>query len=124
MPRTLALIPAEDASTRLPRKNIRSLSAWTVDAVHASSVADRLIVSKADERVAAEVRRLCPDVPFIRPAELTRDPAGVFQTACSYITQPLYAYLLPWARSMDIDTELHWPLAQAMPKAGQGVSGT
>lgn len=229
MPRTLALIPAKGASTRLPRKNIRSLAGrslleWTADTVRASGVADRLIVSTEDEGVADEARRLGLELPFMRPAELARDPAGVvqvalhalsvleaqgevydtlaiflptcpfrsvddiqgamrlfretgaqfllsvapyehtpfsalrvenglavpcfeayfgkrtqelppayrpngaihlldvpaFQAARSYIAQPLHAYVMPWERSVDIDTELDWLVAEAMLKLGQG----
>lgn len=228
MPRTLALIPAKGASTRLPRKNVRllagrSLLAWTADTVRASGVADRIIVSTEDEGVAEEARRLGLDVPFMRPADLARDPAGVvqvalhalsvleaqgdvydtlaiflptcpfrsvediqaamglfretgakfllsvapfdhtpfaalrvedglalpffetffgkrtqelppafrpngaihlldvaaFQAARSYIAQPLYAYVMPWERSVDIDTELDWLVAEAMLKSRQ-----
>ncbi|WP_172840072.1 acylneuraminate cytidylyltransferase family protein [Solemya pervernicosa gill symbiont] len=82
----LALIPAKAGSTRLPRKNImpllgRSLLEWTVIAARDSGICDRLIVSTEDEAVVAEAKRLHVDVPFMRPAELARDPAGVVEVA-------------------------------------------
>ena len=231
MPRTLALIPAKGASTRLPRKNVRmlagrSLLAWTGDTVRASGVADRIVVSTEDEGVAEEARRLGLEIPFMRPADLARDPAGVvqvalhalsaleeqgntydtlaiflptcpfrsvddiqaafrqfretqaqfllsvapyehtpfaalrvenglavpcfetffgkrtqelppayrpngaihlldvaaFQAARSYIAQPLHAYVMPWERSVDIDTELDWLVAEAMLKFRQDAA--
>src|SRR4029434_3121443 len=71
-------------STRLPEKNIRPLGGkpllgWTVEAARASGVIDRLIVSTEDELVAQIARACGAEVPFIRPAELARDPAGVVQ---------------------------------------------
>ena len=84
--RVLGLIPAKGGSTRLAKKNIRplagrSLLAWTADAARASGVIDRLIVSTEDEEVAAAARALGIEVPFLRPLELARDPAGVVHVA-------------------------------------------
>jgi CMP-N-acetylneuraminic acid synthetase len=82
----LGLIPAKRGSTRLPEKNIRLLAGkplvgWTVDAARASGVIDRLVVSTEDELVARVARECGAEVPFIRPQELARDPAGVVQVA-------------------------------------------
>jgi len=82
----LGLIPAKLGSTRLPEKNIRALAgkpllAWTVEAARASGVIDRLVVSTEDERVARVARDCGAEVPFLRPTELARDPAGVVQVA-------------------------------------------
>jgi len=84
--RTLGLIPAKGASARLTRKNVRELAGrpligWAADAARASGVIDRLIVSTEDAEIAMEARRLAIDVPFMRPAHLARDPAGVVQVA-------------------------------------------
>jgi CMP-N-acetylneuraminic acid synthetase len=43
-------------------------------------------------------------------------------TARSYIAQPLYAYVMPWERSVDIDTELDWLVAEAMLKSRQDAA--
>ena len=82
----LGLIPAKLGSTRLPEKNIRPLAgkpliAWTIEAGGASGVIDRLVVSTEDERVARVARKHGAEVPFLRPAELARDPARVVQVA-------------------------------------------
>jgi CMP-N,N'-diacetyllegionaminic acid synthase len=82
----LGLIPAKLGSTRLPGKNIRPLGgkallAWTVDAAKASGALDRLVVSTESEQVAQVARACGAEVPFMRPAELARDPAGVVQVA-------------------------------------------
>ncbi len=84
--RILGLIPAKGGSTRLAKKNIRqlagrSLLAWTAEAARASGVMDRIIVSTEDEEVAEAARVIGLEVPFMRPLELARDPAGVVQVA-------------------------------------------
>lgn len=84
--KVLGLIPAKGGSTRLARKNLRelagrSLLAWAAGAAKESGIFDRLIVSTEDEGVAQEARDLGLDVPFVRPPELARDPAGVAQVA-------------------------------------------
>jgi CMP-N-acetylneuraminic acid synthetase len=80
----LGLIPAKRGSTRLPEKNIRPLAGkpllgWTVDAAKCSGMIDRLVVSTEDELVAKVARDCGAEVPFFRPLELARDPAGVVQ---------------------------------------------
>jgi CMP-N-acetylneuraminic acid synthetase len=84
--RVLGLIPAKGGSTRFPRKNIarlagRTLLEWTADAARSSGIIDRLVLSTEDEAVAAMGRAAGIEVPFLRPAELARDPAGVAQVA-------------------------------------------
>lgn len=80
----LGLIPAKRGSTRLPEKNIRPLAGkpllgWAVEAARASGMIDRLVVSTEDELVANVARECGAEVPFMRPPELARDPAGVVQ---------------------------------------------
>lgn len=84
--RILGLIPAKGGSTRLAKKNIRqlagrSLLGWTAEAARASGIIDRLIVSTEDDDVAQAARDLGIEVPFMRPQELARDPAGVVHVA-------------------------------------------
>lgn len=84
--RTLVLIPAKGASTRLPRKNIRplhgvSLLGRAIRRAQALSFIDRICVSTEDEDVAAEARKFGIEVPFLRPSILSCDPAGVVEVA-------------------------------------------
>jgi len=86
MPRVLGLIPAKAGSTRLPGKNIlpvggKSMLARAGEALTDSGVCDRVVVSTEDEGVANVARALGLDVPFLRPMNLARDPAGVVQVA-------------------------------------------
>ena len=82
----LGLIPAKLGSLRLPQKNIRPLGgkpliAWSIEAARNSGVIDRLIVSTEDDQVAEIAERYGAEIPFRRPAELARDPAGVVEVA-------------------------------------------
>jgi CMP-N,N'-diacetyllegionaminic acid synthase len=84
--RTLALIPAKAGSKRLPRKNIRplrgiSLLGRTIQRIQAIKFVDRICVSTEDEEVAEEARKFGVEIPFMRPAHLARDPAGVVEVA-------------------------------------------
>jgi len=47
--------------------------AYTIDSVRACPALDRVILSTEDEAIAAAGRSLGVEVPFIRPAELSRD---------------------------------------------------
>lgn len=74
----LGLIPARGGSKGIPRKNIapvcgRPLLAWTVDAARASGVLDRVVLSTEDAEIADVGRRSGAEVPFLRPADLSRD---------------------------------------------------
>lgn len=82
----LGLIPAKGGSTRLAKKNIRLLGgkpllAWAAEAAQQSGVIDRLIISTEDESIADVASQLGLEVPFLRPEELARDPAGVVDVA-------------------------------------------
>ena len=84
--RILALIPAKEGSRRLPAKNIRplagvSLLERTIRVAHKTGLFQRLCVSTESERVAAIARQAGVDMPFMRPPELARDPAGVVEVA-------------------------------------------
>jgi CMP-N-acetylneuraminic acid synthetase len=82
----LVLIPAKGGSTRLPRKNIRLLGgrpllAWAIDSARSAMVSDRVVVSTDDQEIASIARDCGAEVPFLRPAELSQDPAGVVDVA-------------------------------------------
>lgn len=80
--RTLALIPAKAASTRLPRKNMtvfegETLVARAVRCALRAGIFDDVVVTTEDEEIAQEARRAGASVPFLRPEKLAVDPAGV-----------------------------------------------
>jgi N-acylneuraminate cytidylyltransferase len=78
----VALIPARGGSKRVPRKNIRDfcgkpMIAWPIEAALQSGVFDEVIVSTDDGEIA-EVACACgATVPFIRPAGIANDHAGL-----------------------------------------------
>ncbi|MEY4634571.1 MAG: hypothetical protein RJA55_369 [Acidobacteriota bacterium] len=76
--RVLGIITARGGSKGVPGKNLKLLAgkpllAYTVEAARASRSLDRVILSTEDEAIAAAGRGLGCEVPFIRPAELSRD---------------------------------------------------
>lgn len=80
--KTLTIIPAKGASTRLARKNIlsmhgRSLIQYAYDAALESEVCGDIIVSTEDEAIAKHAIEIGALVPFLRPFNLAIDPAGV-----------------------------------------------
>jgi CMP-N,N'-diacetyllegionaminic acid synthase len=90
--RTLALIPAKAGSRRLPRKNLAvvggmSLVARAILSAAQSGSCGSIVVSTEDRDVAAEARRYGAEVPFLRPPDLARDPAGVVDVAIHALDQ-------------------------------------
>lgn len=74
----LGIITARGGSKGVPGKNLkllagRPLLAYTVDSARACPALDRVILSTEDEAIAGAGRSLGVEVPFIRPAELSRD---------------------------------------------------
>lgn len=90
--RVIGLIPAKGGSKRLPRKNIltlggKSLIQWAAEAAWASGVIDRVVLSTDDYEIADIAAGFGLDVPFMRPSDLGRDPAGVEQVALHALDQ-------------------------------------
>jgi CMP-N,N'-diacetyllegionaminic acid synthase len=76
------VIPARGGSKGLPGKNLlplggRPLIGWTIAAARASGRLTRTWVSTDDEAIAAVARSLGAEVPFLRPAHLATDEAGI-----------------------------------------------
>jgi CMP-N,N'-diacetyllegionaminic acid synthase len=74
----LGIITARGGSKGIPGKNLkplagRALLAYTVDAARDSRALDRVILSTEDAAIADAGRSLGCDVPFTRPAELSKD---------------------------------------------------
>ena len=75
--KVLGLITARGGSKGVPGKNLkllggRPLLAYTIDAAKQSRL-DRVVLSTEDPEIAAVGRALGCEVPFVRPAELSRD---------------------------------------------------
>ncbi|MGH7356561.1 MAG: cytidylyltransferase domain-containing protein [Candidatus Rokuibacteriota bacterium] len=81
-PCALAVIPARGGSKELPGKNLRRLGALSlighaVASCRESARLTRFIVSTDSDEIAAEARRHGAEVPFLRPAALATDEAGM-----------------------------------------------
>jgi CMP-N,N'-diacetyllegionaminic acid synthase len=75
---TLAIIPARGGSKRIPKKNLatvggRSLLSWAIRAAREARSVSHIVVSTDDPAIAEESRRLGVEVPWMRPAHLSRD---------------------------------------------------
>lgn len=80
-PYVVAGVFARGGSKGLPRKNIRVLAgkpliAYAIDAARSSAMIDRVFVSTDDTEIADVARQCGADVPFMRPAELSRDDSS------------------------------------------------
>lgn len=78
----LALIPARGGSKGVPNKNIRlfnglPLLAYSIESAKASHYVDRVIVSTDNEKIAETAMQAGAEVPFLRPAELSRDGSKI-----------------------------------------------
>jgi CMP-N-acetylneuraminic acid synthetase len=76
--KAIAFIFARGGSKGLPGKNIRHLDgkpliAWSIEHALAIKRIDRVIVSTDSEEIAQVARDYGAEVPFIRPAEFSRD---------------------------------------------------
>lgn len=77
----LAIIPARKGSKRLPEKNIKlllgkPLIAWTVEQACQCNYFDKVIISTDCEKIAKIGKYFGADVPFLRPAELSKDDSS------------------------------------------------
>ncbi len=90
--KTLAIVPAKGASTRLSRKNIRDLAgkpliAWTIEAAKTSGIFDKVVVSSEDQLIL-QIATLYGAIPQPRPDKLAIDPAGCIDVA-QYVLEEL-----------------------------------
>jgi CMP-N-acetylneuraminic acid synthetase len=90
---TLAIIPARGGSKGLPGKNLRrlgslSLIGHAVASAREAKRVTRFIVSTDDPELAEEARRCGGEVPFLRPADLASDQAGML---------PVLQHAVRWA---------------------------
>lgn len=86
MGKVLGLVTARGGSKGIPDKNIRPLAgkpliAWTLEAVQESTgngpgCLDRVVVSTDSEQISDICRQFGADVPFCRPADLSRDESA------------------------------------------------
>lgn len=76
--KAIAFIFARGGSKGLPGKNVRPLAgkpliAWSIEHARAVKRIERIIVSTDSEEIASVARNFGAEVPFMRPAALSRD---------------------------------------------------
>jgi N-acylneuraminate cytidylyltransferase len=79
---TLAIIPARGGSKGLPGKNIKPLNGkpliwYTIEAAREVFPDENICVSTDDREIIKVVEQTGLKVPFVRPAELATDTAGI-----------------------------------------------
>jgi len=99
--KVLGIITARGGSKGVPGKNLKLLAgkpmlAYTIEAALECAALDRVILSTEDAAIAEMGRSLGCEVPFIRPAELSRDDTPhlpVIQHAAAWMRD--HAHYLP-----------------------------
>lgn len=89
----VCVIPARGGSKRIPRKNAKlflgiPIIERVIDAVRASGLFDRVVVSTDDSEIAALARKAGAETPFVRPAALSDDhttTAAVLKHALNFL---------------------------------------
>ena len=82
MKKSICLIPAKGNSVRLPRKNVLPLNGkpmitFAIKKAIDSNLFNTVCVSTEDKEIANMSEQFGAEVPFLRPIELTRDPATI-----------------------------------------------
>lgn len=76
----LGIIPARGGSKGVPGKNIKTLGGkpliqYSIESAHSSKLLSSVILSSEDYDIIETAKKLKLSVPFIRPAELSKDSA-------------------------------------------------
>lgn len=90
--RVLAVVPARSGSKGIPDKNLqllggRTLIALAGDVLTRATFVDVRIISTDSRAYAEEAKRHGLDAPFLRPAELSGDSAGIVETLQHAVTE-------------------------------------
>jgi CMP-N-acetylneuraminic acid synthetase len=120
-PYAFGVIPARGGSKGLPGKNLKALGRLSLigHAVASAREATRLtrfIVSTDDAATAEEARRHGAEVPFLRPAELASDQAGMV---------PVLQHAVRWLESTGARPDLIVTLQPTSPfRVGADIDAT
>jgi CMP-N-acetylneuraminic acid synthetase len=120
-PYAFGVIPARGGSKGLPGKNLKTLGRLSLigHAVASAREAMRLtrfVVSTDDPAIAEEARRHGAEVPFLRPAELASDEAGMV---------PVLQHAVRWLESTGARPDLIVTLQPTSPfRVGADIDAT
>ena len=95
MLRTVAIIPARSGSKGIIDKNLKllygkTLLEWSIEACKKSNFIDQIIVSTDSKKYADLAIKCGADVPFLRPAEISKDNSRIM----SLLNTPLIGLLV------------------------------
>ncbi len=126
--RILGVIPARGGSKGIPRKNLtmfggKPLIAWTIEAGLHSRYIDRLILSSEDPEIITVAATWGCEVPFVRPAELSRDETPGIEPVIHAIQtlKTTYDYVIllqptsPLRTTEDIDNCIYYCIQENAP---------
>jgi CMP-N-acetylneuraminic acid synthetase len=120
-PYVFGVIPARGGSKGLPGKNLKTLGSLSLIGHAVASAREatrltRLIVSTDSEAIAEEARRHGAEVPFLRPAELASDQAGMV---------PVLQHAVRWLESAGARPDLIVTLQPTSPfRVGADIDRT
>lgn len=120
-PYAFGVIPARGGSKGLPGKNLKALGrlpliGHAVASARESKRLSRVIVSTDSEAIADEARRHGAEVPFLRPATLATDQAGMV---------PVLQHAVQWLESTGVRPDLIVCLQPTSPfRVGADIDAT
>jgi CMP-N,N'-diacetyllegionaminic acid synthase len=118
----LGLVPARGGSKRVKGKNVRPMAGkplleWTLREAKRAKYLDRIVLSSEDAAIIRLAERIGLEVPFVRPAALSKDAVSGDRPVLHAIRQlPGYDYVLllqptsPLRTAADIDGCLEFAL--------------
>jgi CMP-N,N'-diacetyllegionaminic acid synthase len=121
-PYAFGVIPARGGSKGLPGKNLRKLGAFSligqaIASAREASLLTRFVVSTESPEIAEEALRQGAEAPFLRPAELATDQAGML---------PVLQHAVRWLESSgDVRPDLVVTLQPTSPfRTGVEIDAT
>lgn len=121
----LGIVPARGGSKGVSRKNIRlvagkPLITWTIEEAKKSRYIDRLVLSSEDPEIIQIAQAAGCEVPFVRPAELSRDETpGIVPVLHALGELPRYDCVIllqptsPLRSAADIDGAIEFCVGQS-----------
>ena len=92
MGKVLCIIPARGGSKRIPHKNIalfkgKPIISYSIKAIQKSGIADEIMVSTDDPKIARVAESYGVNVPFFRDPSTSNDHAGVAEVLIEVVEE-------------------------------------
>ena len=88
--KNIAIIPAKEHSSRIPKKNFKNFFGkpmiyWSINNAIKSKLFDKVIVLTDSKRIEKIAKKYNAEVPFLRPKRLNRESVGIQDLIRFYI---------------------------------------